>query len=196
MASFTPKTSGYVPISDAPSSIPSTASAPPPPNASTFTSPTGGGPLPGAGSSSSSAMPYSYNSSAFINPALASNMAAAEAGGDRVNKYETKLPIRLDIEAAGAYAFGLFSGILLLILETKNDYVRYHAWQSTLVFLTLGGSMFFISFISSFLSWILFLAHFAAVGWLGYNAYINADTLERYEVPYLGRIASNWVDNE
>ncbi|KAJ3105453.1 hypothetical protein HDU97_008069 [Phlyctochytrium planicorne] len=188
MSSFTPKTSGYVPISE-----PSDA-----PAASSSVSPTRD-PLPsGPSSSSSYAPPLSYNSSAFINPNLQQNLSNAENGngGDRVNKYETKIPVRLDIEAAGAYALGLVSAVLLLVFETKNDYVRFHAWQSALTFLSLGVATFFISFISSFLYSVLFWGHFIAAGWLGYNAYINADTLERYEVPYLGRIASNWVDTE
>ncbi|KAI8849545.1 hypothetical protein BC829DRAFT_361871, partial [Chytridium lagenaria] len=45
-------------------------------------------------------------------------------GGDRINKYETRLPVRLDVEAASAYVLGLVSAALLLIMETKNDYVR------------------------------------------------------------------------
>ena len=43
---------------------------------------------------------------------------------ERVNKYETQLPIRLDIEAALCYALGGFTGLAFLILETKNDYVN------------------------------------------------------------------------
>jgi len=29
-----------------------------------------------------------------------------------------------------------------------------------------------------------------------YQAYINADSLLRYEIPIIGRIASDWVDTE
>ncbi|KAI8093897.1 uncharacterized protein BX664DRAFT_259709 [Halteromyces radiatus] len=47
----------------------------------------------------------------------------------RVNKYETTLPIRVDIEAALTYLFPPLSGLLFLVLETQNDYVRFHAWQ-------------------------------------------------------------------
>ncbi|KAL9544787.1 hypothetical protein PS6_008582 [Mucor atramentarius] len=47
----------------------------------------------------------------------------------RVNKYETSLPIRVDVEASLAYVLGPVTGLLLLILERQNDYVRFHAWQ-------------------------------------------------------------------
>jgi hypothetical protein len=63
----------------------------------------------------SGALP-SFNSSAFVD------------GNDSVNKYETRLPMSLDVEAALTYVGMVFSGILFLILETKNDYVRFHAW--------------------------------------------------------------------
>lgn len=51
----------------------------------------------------------------------------------RDNPYGTRFKIRLDFEAPLAYLLGAISGILLLILETRNDYVRFHAWQSTLI---------------------------------------------------------------
>ncbi|KAJ3154466.1 hypothetical protein HK101_001666, partial [Irineochytrium annulatum] len=72
----------------------------------------------------------------------------------------------------------------------------FHAWQSALVSISLGVATFFISFISSWLAWLLLIIQIGAAGWLGYNAYVNADTLDRYEAPYFGRIASTWVDNE
>ena len=56
------------------------------------------------------------------------NSSAVAGGNDSVNKYETRLPIRLDIEAALVYVGMVFTGILFLVIETKNDYVRFHAW--------------------------------------------------------------------
>ncbi|KAJ3266318.1 hypothetical protein HDU76_011951, partial [Blyttiomyces sp. JEL0837] len=64
--------------------------------------------LPTASSSYPSAG-ISYNSSAFINPTL----QAAANDSERVNKYETRLPLRLDVEAAMAYALLAFSGEVL-----------------------------------------------------------------------------------
>ena len=57
----------------------------------------------------------SFNSSAFTNVDIPSQ---------RVNKYETQLPIRLDYEASLTYVLFCFSGVFFLIFETKNDYVR------------------------------------------------------------------------
>ncbi|CAG8713941.1 153_t:CDS:2 [Rhizophagus irregularis] len=98
-------------------------------------------------------------------------------GQMKINKYETDLPIRVDIEAAMAYAFGCVTGVLLLILEQKNDYVRFHAWQSSILFATIFVKIGLICF-------------------LGYQAYKDGDSLERFEMPFFGDLASSWVDNE
>ncbi|KAJ3050844.1 hypothetical protein HK097_008162 [Rhizophlyctis rosea] len=151
--------------------------------------PGGSGSVGGGGSSS--AAPQSFNGgSAYVTP------GAVEQGGERINKYETQLPVRVDIEAALCYSLMALSAVVFLIFETKNDYVRYHAWQSALTFTVLIAAQIIFSFISSALAWIVFIIELGAVGWLGYNAYINGDSLDRYEVPYIGKIASQWVDSE
>ncbi|KAI9487262.1 MAG: hypothetical protein EXX96DRAFT_615051 [Benjaminiella poitrasii] len=127
-----------------------------------------------------------------------SNISPALNGGQtvRVNKYETSLPIRVDIEAALAYVFGPVTGLILLILERQNDYVRFHAWQSSLTFSALMFAQFILLFISTFLSWILFFFNIFLLIWLTYRAYLDGVSLERYEVPYFGIIASQYVDTE
>jgi len=40
-----------------------------------------------------------------------------------------------NIAAAVSYVFGAFSGVVVLILERENKFVRFHALQSTLFFL-------------------------------------------------------------
>jgi hypothetical protein len=42
------------------------------------------------------------------------------------NLWETRFGWRVDVEAAVAYLFGPISALALLILETNNDYVRFH----------------------------------------------------------------------
>ncbi|CAO3610869.1 unnamed protein product [Cunninghamella echinulata] len=119
------------------------------------------------------------------------------AGGTmRVNKYETTLPIRVDLEAVLAYIAPPLSGLLLLVLETQNDYVRFHAWQSSLYFLFLMILQFILLFISNFLSWLLFLFGIGSILFLCYRAYLDGASLERYQLPYFGPIASEYVDTE
>ncbi|KAI8982117.1 hypothetical protein BDF20DRAFT_452175 [Mycotypha africana] len=114
----------------------------------------------------------------------------------RVNKYETSLPIRVDVEASLAYLAGPITGLLLLILERQNDYVRFHAWQSSLTFSSLMVLQFIMLFISNFLSWVLFFFSIFLLIWLAYRAYLDGVSLERYEVPYFGPMASEYVDEE
>ena len=98
---------------------------------------------------------------------------------DGVSEFATSLGIRLDYEAALAYvALPPLGAILLLILERNSDYVRFHAWQSALLFTAVLVAHLVVS-ASPFLSWLLFLADLAAIAWLALRAYRDADTLDR-----------------
>lgn len=85
--------------------------------------------------------------------------------------------------------------MVLLIFEQKSDYVRFHAWQSSLVFSTLFIVHIIFSW-TSIISWMLFVLDIGLIAWLTWGAYINANTLDRLEVPYFGRLASGFVDDE
>ncbi|KAK4251439.1 hypothetical protein C7999DRAFT_10935 [Corynascus novoguineensis] len=114
-----------------------------------------------------------------------------------VSEFDTSLGLRLDYEACLAYlALPPLGGILLLILERKSDYVRFHAWQSSLLFTALFVVHLLFSW-STFLSWVFFLGDLILIAWLVLNAYRDADTLDRrYEVPIVGPIASRILDDE
>lgn len=57
--------------------------------------------------------------------------------------FETRLGLRMDYEACLAYLLlPPAGGVLLLMLEHRSDYVRFHAWQSSLLF-----SFIFVSLI-------------------------------------------------
>ncbi|KAH6632045.1 hypothetical protein F5144DRAFT_612577 [Chaetomium tenue] len=113
-----------------------------------------------------------------------------------VSEFDTSLGLRLDYEACLAYLVAPPLGaILLLILERKSDYVRFHAWQSSLLFTALFVLHLLFSW-STFFSWVIFLADLPLIAWLVFNAYRDADTLDRYEVPIIGRIASRILDDE
>ncbi|EPE36677.1 UPF0132-containing protein [Glarea lozoyensis ATCC 20868] len=114
----------------------------------------------------------------------------------RLNEFETSLPIRLDYEACLAYLLlPPAGGVLLLVAERKSDYVRFHAWQSSLLF----SAIFVLHLIFSwwsFISWVLFAGDIALIGYLTFRAYRDADTLDRCEVPFFGRLASSILDDE
>ncbi|KLU83942.1 hypothetical protein MAPG_02991 [Magnaporthiopsis poae ATCC 64411] len=119
--------------------------------------------------------------------------------GDRegaMSEFDTSLGIRLDYEACLAYlAFPPLGAILLLILERKSDYVRFHAWQSSLLF-TVVFIVHLVFSWSRFLSWLFFIGDLALIAFLTLKAYRDADTLDRFEVPIFGPLASRILDDE
>ncbi|KAG9242617.1 hypothetical protein BJ878DRAFT_160154 [Calycina marina] len=120
----------------------------------------------------------------------------AESGRGQLSEFETSLPIRLDYEACLAYLLLPPAGaVFLLLVEQKSDYVRFHAWQSALLF-TFIFVLHLIFFWSSFISYTILICDVALIGYLALRAYKDADTLDRCEVPYFGRLASGILDDE
>ncbi|KAI3645163.1 hypothetical protein MP228_011327 [Amoeboaphelidium protococcarum] len=112
------------------------------------------------------------------------------------SKYETALPIRIDIEAALCYALGVFSGILFLVFEYKNAYVRFHAYQSSLVFVTMLLFHLIFTLASLSFTWLLYLLDVGLIVGLMYKAYINGQTLVRYRLPFFGDLADRWTESD
>ncbi|KAI4608733.1 hypothetical protein J4E80_008938 [Alternaria sp. BMP 0032] len=113
-----------------------------------------------------------------------------------VDMFTTSLGWRLDYEACLAYLLlPPAGGVLLLVLEHQSDYVRFHAWQSSLLFAFVFVVHIIFSW-SSFISWVLFIGDVAGIGWLTWRAYLDAATLDRYEVPFFGSLASSILDDE
>ncbi|KAF0318003.1 UPF0132 membrane protein [Colletotrichum sp. SAR11_59] len=130
-------------------------------------------------------------------PSLPGSYPSADAHREGVSEFDTSLGIRLDYEAALAYlAFPPLGAILLLIGERNSDYVRFHAWQSALLFTAV--MIFHLVFLSwsAFLSWLFFIGDVFMMIWLALKAYQDADTLDRFEVPIIGALASRILDDE
>jgi uncharacterized membrane protein len=93
-----------------------------------------------------------------------------------------------NLAGALAYVLGLITGVALLVMEKRDDYVRFHAMQSTIVFggvlvlnfLLLGvpviGLMLYSPFLLAvFLLWIFLI--------------VQAIFGRRYKLPYVGELA-------
>lgn len=110
--------------------------------------------------------------------------------------FETSLGISLQLEASLAYlVLPPAGGVVLLLFEHKSDYVRFHAWQSSLVF----GALFLLHVMfswTSIVSWMLFVFDVLLIAYLALGAWRHAETLDRVEVPFFGRLASSFVDDE
>lgn len=89
--------------------------------------------------------------------------------------FTTSLGLRMDYEACLAYLLlPPAGGVLLLVLEHQSDYVRFHAWQSSLLF----AFMFVVHIIfswSSFISWVLFAGDVGLIGFLTWRAYLDGE---------------------
>jgi len=98
-----------------------------------------------------------------------------------------------NIAALIAYAGMFFTGILVLILERKNKFVRFHAMQSVVIF--LPGVI--ILSILGWLAWLIWPLHI--IVWLGglllvmawLVGMLKAYTGEYFKFPVVGDIAEN-----
>ena len=101
--------------------------------------------------------------------------------------------------AALAYLAGPFSGILILLVERANDYVRFHAWQSVVGLGGLGllsAGLLVLSFLTLLLSPMVFtlmywVAYILGVVWLvlWIVCLVMAFTGKRWMMPVAGRHA-------
>jgi uncharacterized membrane protein len=91
---------------------------------------------------------------------------------------------------AGAlcYLLGPVTGIIFLLLEKENTFIRFHAMQSTVVFGGLFVLNIFLGFIP-ILGWLTgtLLSLVGLVLWV--VLLVKAYQGERYKLPYIGEIA-------
>ncbi|TPX19604.1 hypothetical protein DIZ76_017396 [Coccidioides immitis] len=121
-----------------------------------------------------------------------------EGGRSDVSAFETSLPLPLGVEAMLAYLLlPPAGGVFLLLVEHKSDYVRFHAWQSGMLFTTIFIIHMLFAW-TSIISWLLFIADICLIAFLAAHAYRDdaVDTLDHYEVPFFGRLANSFVDAE
>ncbi len=117
--------------------------------------------------------------------------AEAQAAAPTPSKGGTGL--QSNIAGALAYFLGPITGILFLLIEKENKFVRFHAMQSALTF----GGIFVLNIVLGFipvLGWIAgtLLSMVSLVLWLFlmYKAFNN----EEYELPVVGDVARKQVD--
>ena len=101
----------------------------------------------------------------------------------------------LDENVAGALAYGLgwITGIIFLVTEPANRFVRFHAMQSTIVFLALSLLTFVLQVIPflGMLIAVFVVIPLSAVLWLVlmFKAYQG----ERFKLPVVGEMAEQRI---
>ena len=103
---------------------------------------------------------------------------------------KTSLGLEENIEGLLCYLVGVITGIIFLVLEKESDFVKFHAMQSLVTFLSLtvlGIIVAFIPYVGGLISLLINLVSLAF--WiLGmYKAYQG----ERYKFPIFGDIAED-----
>ena len=99
-----------------------------------------------------------------------------------------------NVAAALAYALGWITGVVFLMSEPRNRFVRFHAMQSTIVFLALSLLCIVLQAIIpifGLLITVFLVIPFSAVLWLVllFKAYQG----ERFKVPFAGAIAEQRI---
>ena len=105
-----------------------------------------------------------------------------------------------NLAAALAYLAGPFSGVLILLVERANGFVRFHAWQSILGLGGLGllsAATLVLSFLTLLLSPFVFtvmyrFSELVAIVWVvaWVVCLVKAFTGDRWEMPVAGRYAA------
>jgi len=98
-----------------------------------------------------------------------------------------------NIAAALSYLVGFVTGIIFLVVEKENRFVRFHAMQSTIFFLALLAIQVLLQLVPlvGFLLFLLVLLPFSAVAWLVlmFKAYQG----EEFRIPYVGDMAAERI---
>lgn len=103
----------------------------------------------------------------------------------------------LEEKVAGllSYVLGWVSGIVFVILEPKNKFVRFHAIQSIIVFgaASIAGFILrWIPFIGFALGWIISVI--ALILWI--VLMLKAYQGKKYKLPVSGDMAEKWASGK
>ncbi|KAI0639394.1 hypothetical protein C8Q77DRAFT_58227 [Trametes polyzona] len=147
-------------------------------------------------------MSYQSGGIPTFNTSQAGGLGALEdaEAENATNMWETRYGFRVDLLAAFAYLLGPVSALILLITETHNDFVRFHAYQSALLTTPLAILRILASLLQFplFLRIILTLLLILPALYMSWQAYIDAarNGLVRFQVPFIGPLAERWVSEE
>ena len=105
---------------------------------------------------------------------------------------DTSSGLQENVASLLCYVLGWISGIVFLVLEPENKTIRFHAFQSILVFgaLTVVMMIFrwipFIGFVIGIIIGII-----AFITWIGLM--VVASQGQKYKVPIAGDYAEKWA---
>ena len=111
-----------------------------------------------------------------------------------------------NVAGALAYSLMLLTGLVFFLVEEDNEFVRFHAAQSIVVFGSIMGAMVattvlgivfgqipFLGFVMGLVLLVVDLVLYLGALVLWIVLMIKAFQGERYELPWAGDVASDWV---
>ena len=114
------------------------------------------------------------------------------AKGEKQELGTTDTGIKPNIEALLAYLLGFVTGLIFLLIEKNNKFVRFHAMQSTLVF---GGIilLYIVLALVPIIGWLILVVLSAILPLVSFILWLvlmwKAYNGERYKLPYFGNLA-------
>jgi uncharacterized membrane protein len=108
-----------------------------------------------------------------------------------------KTSIGLNENVAGllCYILGWVSGLVFLLIESENKFVRFHALQSIIVFGALTVIQIIVGWIpvlGAILVWIIGII--MVIMWI--VLMVKAYQGTRYKAPWAGNLAEKWVGEQ
>ena len=116
------------------------------------------------------------------------------ATNDVVAEVETSLGTTQNVAGLLTYILGWVTGIVFLLIEKDNSFVRFHAMQSIVIFVPLTIASFvvgFLPFVGGLLGAIVQLATLIIWLFMMYQAFQG----KRYKFPYAGDYAETQLKN-
>ncbi|TFK41144.1 hypothetical protein BDQ12DRAFT_710962 [Crucibulum laeve] len=152
--------------------------------------------------SSSHNIDTSYQSGGIptFGTSAAGGLGAVEETEPPANQWETRYGMRVNLLAAAAYLLGPISAFILLVFETQNDFVRFHAYQSAL----LTTPLVVLRILCSIFQLPLWIRTFFTLVLLACILFMSLRTardasqphLPRFEAPIIGPLAAQWLSDE
>jgi uncharacterized membrane protein len=105
---------------------------------------------------------------------------------------KTSTGLQENIASLLCYLFGWVTGIIFLLLEPKNKMIRFHAFQSIIIFGALN-ILWFVFFFIPFL-WVLYwiIEVLAFILWI--VLMVRAYQGQKWKVPVAGDMAETWAN--
>jgi len=105
---------------------------------------------------------------------------------------KTALGLERNISALLSYSLGWVSGLIVILLEKEDDFVRFHAMQSIVTFGAL--TILSVAFGATFMFMGIFgsLINIAGIA-LWIMLMVKAYQGEKYMLPVIGEMAEQWA---